>query len=161
MSFDKSPPFQYYPPQIVPVVMPGRPPRGRAVHPEWNVQMDAQRLRSAIKGAGTDSKLISFSRMILFGSSRVLQILPLLTSSATATASICSTCVWRTATCTAAICTRTLRRTRRLIFATCLWVSSCPTPSFARTFCARQPRELELEVRRKIFVLLDLWLSDI
>ena len=39
----------YYAP-IVLTVMPGRPPRGRAVHPEWNPMADAQKLRSAMKG---------------------------------------------------------------------------------------------------------------
>jgi hypothetical protein len=41
----------YYAPIVV-MAMPGRAPRGRAVHPEWNPQMDAQRLRKAIKGVG-------------------------------------------------------------------------------------------------------------
>lgn len=38
--------------------MPGKPPRGRTMHPEWNVVHDAQRLRSAIKGVGTDNSTL-------------------------------------------------------------------------------------------------------
>ena len=44
----------YYAPIVV-TVMPGKPPRGRAVHPEWNPTDDARRLRAAMKGLGTDN----------------------------------------------------------------------------------------------------------
>ena len=44
----------YYAPIVV-SQMPGRPPRGRAVHPEWNPAMDARELRHAMKGLGTDN----------------------------------------------------------------------------------------------------------
>lgn len=44
----------FYPP-VVTTTMPGRAPRGKAVHPEWNAQHDAQSLRHAIKGVGTNN----------------------------------------------------------------------------------------------------------
>jgi hypothetical protein len=40
--------------------MPGKPPRGRAVHPEWNPQADAHKLRHAMKGLGTGLVVLLF-----------------------------------------------------------------------------------------------------
>jgi hypothetical protein len=36
-------------PTVIATTWPGRPPRGKAVHPEWNAQHDAQSLRHAMK----------------------------------------------------------------------------------------------------------------
>ena len=48
----------FYPAQVIVATMPGKPPRGRLVHPEWNPMQDAQRLRQAIKGVGTDNSTV-------------------------------------------------------------------------------------------------------